>query len=134
MTVTIHFGHPNEATEVVQQIQTSLDAQEDEWHVLGNLFNPDRLDMADEAVFLKDEDGTVVPLGLICKLYPNVLSYYTAPIHRRNGHGYTLLIACISRILENDSDALIFIEPTNKSADDHIMKLPDELRQRLRIV
>jgi|LSQX01.1.fsa_nt_gb GNAT superfamily N-acetyltransferase len=134
MARTIAYGPPDEARLVVQRLQGSLDAQEDEWHVAENLFNPDRLEWADEAVFLKDDEGVVVSLGLICKTHPCVVSYYTLPGHRRKGHGYAVLRACIDRIRQNNSDSSIFIEPTNQSVDNHIQKLPEDIRSGLRIM
>lgn len=134
MTRSVHFGRPDEAKAIVQHLQAGLDSSEDEWHVLGNLFNPDRLDWADEAVFLKTEDGEVLALALICKLNPCVVSYYTAPSHRCQGHGYSLLLACISRISEASPYAPVLIEPTSEAVDNHIAKLPDAIRQHLRIM
>lgn len=133
MNEAIHFGHPNDAASVVQSLQQRLGPNENEWHKANNLFNVDRLDCADEAVFLKDELGTVIALGLICKTHPCVVSYYTVAEYRGKGYGYELLLACIERILEQNPDALIWIEPTKQTVVDHIDRLPPEIRRRLSI-
>ena len=119
---------------MVRKFQSSLIVQDNEWHVVGNLFNSDRLAWADEAVFLMNMDRAVVSLGLICKLCPCVVSYYSFPAHRGKGNGYALLAACIDRICETNAEAQIVIEPTCQTVDNHIGKLPGAIRRKLFIM
>ena len=133
MITSLRFGRPVEAQAVVQNLQLGLDPTDDEWHNLDSLFDSDRLDWADEAVFMTDKDGTVLALGLICRPHPCVVSYYTLPSHRCKGYGYALLRACIRRIIEVSPHGTILIESSNKTVDNHIALLPDEYRRMLHV-
>jgi hypothetical protein len=101
--------------------------------VLENLFNPDRIAVCDESVFLTDENKNVLGLALIAIRSPSVWSYYTIPDHRGKGCGYRLLVKCLERIIEQHPDVnlRIFIEPISDESSRHIRKLPPELRGRL---
>ncbi len=123
------YGTPSEAAALVTKLERE-DFDEGALAELKNLFNEDRLRDSNEAVFVEDERGRVVAVGLINKTYPCVLSCYTIPAHRRKGYGYALLLHCIGRLPAKRS---ILIESTNESMDSTIAKLPEHLRSRLQI-
>ena len=133
MICRIRFGQPTQVVDVVKEIQKGFTITDDEWHVIENLFESDRIEWADEALFLEDL-GTVVSLALICKLYPFIISYYTVPALRGNGYGFQILNACIARIREVHPDAPICIEPTNDSVLMHISRLFVDRGMKFRVM
>ncbi len=135
MGETFHYSNPDAAGWFLRGLRDADVYYEDSF-ILENLFTGDRIAECDEAILLKDEQGSILALAIISKVSPAVWSYYTVPDHRRKGYGYRLLVRCLERILESISDprTKIVIEPINDNSRKHIERLPADMRSRLHVI
>jgi len=98
------------------------------------LFDPVRIRLCDESVFLEDETGNPLSFGIINTSSdpPAIQSYYTLPEYRgKFRYGYRLLEESIKHIRsKRGDDVLIYFDAVSDGSQKHKGKLSKEMGVR----